>query len=129
MTPHLYCRLYPMHFGCKCKLSRLSPNNFLHDSFPAVKKVVRKKYQLFAAACICKRLWSPGIDSEELIPPVWESDPGLLKRSTNTGADCHNLEGYASRLTIGKFTIIFHQNPHGFCFYLIDTLYVFSILD
>jgi hypothetical protein len=22
-----------------------------------------------ARACICKRLWSPGIDSEEMIPP------------------------------------------------------------
>jgi hypothetical protein len=57
-------------------------------------------------ACICKRLWSPGIDSEESIspayvaclagttnrvvvpgPPGWESILGLLKRSINTGSD------------------------------------------
>jgi hypothetical protein len=52
---------------------------------------------------ICKRLRSPGIDSEESIPPafvawwagkpkrdvvpVWESIPGLLKRFTNTGSE------------------------------------------
>jgi hypothetical protein len=55
---------------------------------------------------ICKCLWSPGIDSQESIspayvawrastintvgfrtgPPIWESIPGLLKRSTNTGS-------------------------------------------
>jgi hypothetical protein len=29
---------------------------------------------------------SPGIDSEESIPPGWESIPGLLKRFTNTGS-------------------------------------------
>jgi len=53
---------------------------------------------------ICKRLRSPGIDSEKSIPPAfedwqagrtkrvvvtgppgWESIPGLLKRFTNTG--------------------------------------------
>ncbi len=28
----------------------------------------------------------PGIDSKESIPPDWESVPGLLKRSTNTGS-------------------------------------------
>ncbi len=37
-------------------------------------------------ARICKHLRSPGIDSEELIPPGWESIPGLLKRFTNTGS-------------------------------------------
>ncbi len=53
-------------------------------------------------ARICKRLWSPGIDSEESIPPAyaawragttnrvavpgWESISGLLKRFTNTGS-------------------------------------------
>jgi len=35
---------------------------------------------------ICKRLWSPGFDSEESISPGWESIPGLLKRSTNMGS-------------------------------------------
>jgi hypothetical protein len=35
---------------------------------------------------ICKRLRSPGIDSEESISPGWESIPGLLKRFTNTGS-------------------------------------------
>jgi hypothetical protein len=29
-------------------------------------------------------LRGPGIDSEESIPSVWESIPGLLKRFTNT---------------------------------------------
>jgi hypothetical protein len=38
-------------------------------------------------ARICKRLWSPGIDSEESISPGWESIYGLLKRSTNTSSD------------------------------------------
>ncbi len=53
-------------------------------------------------ARICKRLWSPGIDFEESIPPAyaawwagttnrnavpgWESIPGLLQRFTNTGS-------------------------------------------
>jgi hypothetical protein len=37
-------------------------------------------------ARVCKRLWSPGIDSSESIPPGWESTPGLLKRSKNTGS-------------------------------------------
>ncbi len=47
-------------------------------------------------ARICKRSWSPGIYEEESIPPAyvawragqagWESIPGLLKRSTNTGS-------------------------------------------
>jgi hypothetical protein len=56
-------------------------------------------------ARICKRLRSPGIDSQKSIPlayvawragttkkgcrtgpPGWESIPGLLKRSTNTGS-------------------------------------------
>ncbi len=53
-------------------------------------------------ARICKRLWSPGIDFEESVPPAyaawragttnrvavpgWESIPGLLKRFTNTGS-------------------------------------------
>jgi hypothetical protein len=55
----------------------------------------------------CKRLWSPGIDSEESIPsayvpwragydkkgcrsgqPGWELIPELLKRLTNTGSVC-----------------------------------------
>ncbi len=31
---------------------------------------------------------SPGIDSEESIPPSWESIPGLLKRFTNTDSAC-----------------------------------------
>ncbi len=30
-------------------------------------------------ASICERYWSPGIDSEEWIPPGWESIPGFLK--------------------------------------------------
>ncbi len=37
-------------------------------------------------ACIYKRFWRPGIDSEESIPAGWESIPGLLKRPTNTGS-------------------------------------------
>jgi hypothetical protein len=36
-------------------------------------------------ARISKRLWIPGIDSEESIPLGWESIPGLLKTPTNTG--------------------------------------------
>ncbi len=40
----------------------------------------------FYWAFICKRLRSPGIDSEELIPPGWESIPVLLKSYTNTGS-------------------------------------------
>ncbi len=58
-----------------------------------------------SGARICKRLRSPGIDSEKSIPPAfvdwqagtknrvavtgppgWESIPGLLKRFTNTGS-------------------------------------------
>jgi hypothetical protein len=38
-------------------------------------------------ARIRKRLRRPGIDSEEWIPPGWESIPGLLKRFTNTGSE------------------------------------------
>jgi hypothetical protein len=34
-------------------------------------------------ARICKRLWSPGIDSARL---GWESIPGLFKGSTNSGS-------------------------------------------
>jgi hypothetical protein len=37
-------------------------------------------------ARIFKRLWSPGINSEESILPGWESIPGLLKRIANTGS-------------------------------------------
>ncbi len=37
-------------------------------------------------APVCKRLRSPRIDSEESIPPGWESIPGLLKRFTNKGS-------------------------------------------
>jgi hypothetical protein len=32
----------------------------------------------FLRARICKRLWSPAIDSEESISPGWESIPGFL---------------------------------------------------
>jgi hypothetical protein len=32
-----------------------------------------------SSARICKRLRSPGIDSEESIPPGWKSIPGLIK--------------------------------------------------
>ncbi len=37
-------------------------------------------------ARICKRLRSLGINSEDSIPPGWESIRGLLKRFTNTGS-------------------------------------------
>ncbi len=40
-------------------------------------------------ARICKLLISPRIDSEESMPPGWESIPGLLKRFTNTGSVSH----------------------------------------
>jgi hypothetical protein len=43
------------------------------------------RYTLYRAR-ICKRLWRPGIDFDESIPPGWESIPGLLKSSTNTGS-------------------------------------------
>ncbi len=33
-------------------------------------------------ARICKHVWSPEIDSDESVPPGWESIPGLLKLST-----------------------------------------------
>jgi hypothetical protein len=39
-----------------------------------------------ARARICKRLRRPGIDSEDSIPPGWESIPGLLNRFKNTGS-------------------------------------------
>jgi hypothetical protein len=49
------------------------------------------------SACICKRLGSPGIDSEESVPPGlgWESILGLLKSFTNTGSvinDVFNMQ-------------------------------------
>ncbi len=75
-------------------------------------------------ARICKRLWSPGIDSGESTPlslcslagrydkkgcltgpPGWESIPGHLKRSTDTGFNptavrpvcpLHSLDAYAA---------------------------------
>jgi hypothetical protein len=34
-----------------------------------------------ARACICKRFWSPGIDSEDLIPPAYVA---LRASTTNT---------------------------------------------
>jgi hypothetical protein len=37
-------------------------------------------------ARICKRLRRTGIDSEDSNLPGWESIPGLLKWSTNTGS-------------------------------------------
>jgi hypothetical protein len=53
---------------------------------------------------VCKRLRSPGIDSEESIPPGWELIPGLLKVykyglwiwQTNKGKDM-GLENRGSR--------------------------------
>jgi len=40
----------------------------------------------------CKRLRSPGIDSNESIPPGWESIPGLLTQLTLWSLS-HNLCG------------------------------------
>ncbi len=56
-------------------------NNFIKVSRLPLKP-------LWIRARIFKRLRSPGIDSEESIPPGWESIPGLLKRFTNTGSGC-----------------------------------------
>ncbi len=41
---------------------------------------------LLSLQYIGKSLRSPGIDSEEPIPPGWESVTGLLNRFTNTGS-------------------------------------------
>jgi hypothetical protein len=44
----------------------------VHITFFHVRKC------MISRASICKRLWSPG-RIEELIPPGWESIPGLLE--------------------------------------------------
>ncbi len=52
-------------------------------------------------------LQNPGssrIDSEESIPPGWESIPGLLKRFTNTGSACepHSVNSDLSEKTFAS---------------------------
>ncbi len=42
---------------------------------------------IYIRARIYKRLGSPGIDSQESIPPGWESILGLLKMFTNSGSE------------------------------------------
>jgi hypothetical protein len=44
-------------------------------------------------ACICNLLRSPGIDSEESVPPGlgWESILGLFKSFTNAGSVNNNV--------------------------------------
>ncbi len=77
-------------------------------------------------ARICKRLWSPGIDSAGLCslvgwyekygcrtgPPGWESVPGLLKRFTNTRSrvrqQCTKNFGCAQILKLSQKTLIHH---------------------
>jgi hypothetical protein len=45
----------------------------MHITFFHVRKC------MVSRARTCERLWSSGIDSEESIPPGWESIPGLLE--------------------------------------------------
>jgi hypothetical protein len=45
----------------------------VHITFFHVRKC------MVSRAGICKRLWSPGLDSEESIPPGWELIPGLFE--------------------------------------------------
>jgi hypothetical protein len=99
-----------------CNSTKTLPYDVLFtvDKFIILKPVYRYTMQcvffhvsqedLMFRARTCKRLWSPGTDSEESIspayvawragttnrsrtaPPCWESISGLLKRFTNTGS-------------------------------------------
>jgi hypothetical protein len=62
---------------------------------------------------------SPGIDSEESIPPGWESIPGLLKRFTNTGSgegDCKELNSSFLECRV-KTKIEKYSNLFEICFW------------
>jgi hypothetical protein len=88
--------------------------------------MAKYKGKLFRAR-ICKRIWSPGIDSASPmypggpvqqigLSPGWESIPGVLKMLTNTGS-VHDITvctiwntGSSNRLAMATFWRTFHHD-------------------
>ncbi len=57
----------------------------------------------------CKLLRSPGIVSEESIPPGWVSIPGLLIRFTNTGSGLYRYASGRLLINIERNTSLYLQ--------------------
>jgi hypothetical protein len=82
---------FSLFFSLSQSKKMLLYRNIENNAKASYPREMTEKNSIWFCVCIrariCKRLRSPGIDSNESIPPGWESIPELLKRFTNTSSE------------------------------------------